>query len=277
MRKRLSRAALACAVVFVLAQPAAAITWFEQEVSCPVCRTKNVFLVPGSWGSYIYQYESKFELIFWPFTDSPTFHSCKKCRYTAFMGDFEKAPKEKHAELLKRLAGFKLEPRKDGESMTKYYKGAVYLDIPVTDRLLAAQAVYEVLGRTGDDFWCHFHRVLGYHYAAEKRPAEADAARRKALSLAEKMLADQSRAGERKELLYITGAMRHFLRDDAGAVRDFREAERLKFSHRELKPEQAENYDSFLSDLLRQYFEKLKAQPGEKQVGARGPRRAPRV
>lgn len=273
MKKRLARIALSVALVCFAAGRAEAITWFETEVQCPVCQTKNTFLVPGSWGGYIYGYETKFELVFWPFTDSPTVHSCKRCRLTAFMGDFEKVPKEKHAELLKRLAGVRLEPARGGESMTKYYKNSVYLDIPLLDRLRAARQVYEVLGRD-DDFWCHFERVAGHHYAEAKRQAEADEARTRALRLAEKMAADEARAGERKEFLYITGAMRHFLRDDAGALRDFREAHALKYSNKELKPEQAENYDAFLSDLLRQYFEKLGAKPeGKKEARRRGPGR----
>jgi uncharacterized protein (DUF2225 family) len=269
MRKKLAGALLACALVCFVAPTAAAITWVEQEVECPVCHTKNVFLVPGSWGSYIYQDESKFELVFWPFTAGPSYHSCKKCRYTAFMGDFEKAPKEKHAELLKVLGGVRLEPRRDGESATKYYKEAVYLDIPLAERLLVAQKVYEVLGRD-EEFWCYFQRVLGHTFEGEKRQAEADEARRRALGLAEKMLADGARAGQRKELLYIAGAMRHFLRDDAGARRDFREAAKLKYSRADMKPEQAANYDEFLSDLLKQYFEKLEGKPGRKKAAAHG-------
>ncbi|HEX6625140.1 MAG TPA: DUF2225 domain-containing protein [Pyrinomonadaceae bacterium] len=271
MRQTLSRSALAAALVLALcgahapAHPAhapahpphaLAITWFPQEFECPVCRTKNVFLVVGSYGSYIYQYESKFQLIFWPYTDSPTVYSCKKCRLSAFMGDFEQTPKEKHAEILKRLEGVKLEPRKDGESATKYYKDAVYLDIPLSERLLAAQRVYEVMGRD-DEFWCHFQRVLGHRYEAEGKRPEADAARREALRLAEKLLGDRGRAGERKEFLYISGAMRHFLKDDAGALKAFREAMPLKYENKELDKEKNGNYDEFLSDLLRQYVEKI--------------------
>jgi hypothetical protein len=268
MRKRLARVALAGALVFAVARGEAAITWFPQEVECPVCRTKNTFLVPGSWGSYIYEDESKFQLIFWPHTDSAAFHSCKKCRLTAFMGDFAETPKEKHAEILKRLEGVRLAPVKGKESATKYYKDAVYLDIPITERLLAAQKVYEVLGRD-DGFWCHFQRVLGYHFESEKRQAEADEARTRALRLAEKMLADSARAGERKELLYIAGAMRHFLRDDPGALRDFREAQPLKYRNKELGAEQEGNYNEFLDDLLRQYVEKLGGAKAVKEAAGR--------
>lgn len=228
------------------------ITWFPKEFECPVCKTKNVFLVVGSYGSYIYRDESRLQLIFWPLTDRPTVYSCKKCRLSLFMWDFEETPKEKHAEILKRLEGVKLAPRAGAESTTRYYKDAVYLDIPVTERMLAAEKVYEVLGRD-DEFWCRFHRALAYHYDAEGKTAEAEAARREALRLAEKMLADKERAGERKEFLYISGAMRHFLKDDAGALKDFREATPLKYQSKEMSAEKNANYDEFLSELLREY------------------------
>ena len=263
MKTRLALCLLAAALAYgATARGAARITWFPQEFTCPVCKTKNIFLVVGSYGSYIYQDESKFELIFWPLTDSPTVYSCKQCRVSAFMGDFEALPKEKHEELRKRAEGLKLEHTRPASS---YYEGADYLRIPSTQRLLAAEQTYQVLGRD-DDFWGRFYRTLGHHYEAHKQQAQADEARRKALSIAERMLADKARAGERKELLYITGAMRHFLKDDAGALKDFREAEGLKYSNGEIGPEKSKNYDEFLSDLLRQYFELLGAQEQKKPV-----------
>ena len=88
-----------------------------------------------------------------------------------------------------------------------------------------------MLGRD-EEFWGHFYRVLGYHFEAEKKQAEADAARRKALGIAEKMLADGRREDARKELLLVSGAMRHFLRDDPGALKDFREALKLKYRNK---------------------------------------------
>lgn len=261
MKTRLALCLLAAALAYgATARGAARITWFPQEFTCPVCKTKNTFLVVGSYGSYIYHDASKFELIFWPLTDSPTVYSCRKCRVSAFMGDFEELPKEKHEELRKRAEGLKLEyARPAGE----YDRGADYLRIPSTQRLLAAEQTYQALGRD-EEFWCRFYRVLGHHYAGHKQQPQADEARRKALSIAERMLADRARAGVRKELLYVTGAMRHFLKDDAGALRDFREAEGLKYSNAELGPEKSKNYDAFLSDLLRQYFELLGGKGGKR-------------
>lgn len=58
--------------------------------------------------------------------------------------------------------------------------------------------------------------------------------------------------------------MRHFLKDDPGALKNFREAEGLKYVSKELGPEKSKNYDEYLSDLLRQYFELLGAQGGKK-------------
>lgn len=264
MKVRLARLALAAALVCGAAARAAATTWFPQEVACPVCQTKNTFLVVGSYGSYIYQWPSKYELVFWPWTDSPAVYSCKTCRLSAFMWDFAGTPKEKHAEIRRRLEHFKLEyARPRGE----HDEGADYLRVPSTRRLLAAEQVYQVLGRD-EDFWCRFYRTLGHHYAAEKKQAEADEARRKALAVAERLLADKARAGERKEFLFITGAMRHFLGDDAGALKDFREAEGLKYVSGELGPDRSKNYDEHLADLLRQYFELLGGGAGKKRPAA---------
>ena len=269
MKARTAILALAAVLLFASAPRAGAITWFPREFECPVCHTKNTFLTWGSYGSYIYQDPSKFQLIFWPFTDRPTVYTCKKCHLSTFMSDFEDVPKEKHEEILKALEGVKLEYSEAGSA---YYKEAEYLKIPVTQRLLAAGAVYKVLG-SDDDFWCHFYRVLGYHYEAEENQAKADEARRAALDIALRMLGDKERADRRKEFLVITGAMRHFLRDDAAALRDFREALALKYGNKSLEAENVKNYDEYLTELLREYVKKLGGKPegdkpGEKKRAA---------
>ena len=60
--------------------------------------------------------------------------------------------------------------------------------------------------------------------------------------------------------------MRHFLKDDPAALKDFREAMPLKYENKDLDKEKNGNYDEFLSDLLRQYVEKIErpAAPKEK-------------
>ncbi len=256
MKAKFAGLVLASVLLLSAAPRAHATTWFPKEFECPVCHTKNTFLVVGSFGSYIYQWDSKYQFIFWPRIDNAVVYTCKHCHLSTFMWDFEETPKEKHAEILKQLAGFKLDYAPDRKASDYGYKGADYLRIPMTQRLLAAEAVYKILGRD-DDFWCEFYRTLGYHYDEEKNQAKADEARRKALDIALRMLADKERADQRKELLLISGAMRHFLRDDAAALKDFKEALTLQYRDKDSKEEQVKGFDAYLTELLKDYVEKL--------------------
>lgn len=252
-------AASACTAAPAAARGAAAITWNPVEIKCPLCGTTNTFLQWGSYGSYIYSYPSKFQYVFWPYTDSPVVYSCKQCRLTTFMDDFEKTPKEKFEELRKVLAGVSLPAVKSS-----------YTEIPMPERLLAAEKVYRALGRTDEDFWGHFYRVLGYHYDAKTHGREAAAARKQALASAERLLADKANEPRRKELLYAAGAMRHFLNDDAGALRDFEAAAALAYADKDLKPEQAKNVNDYLNGLLAEYVEKIKKGDHPRDKAARG-------
>jgi hypothetical protein len=237
------------------------ITWFPAEIECPVCKTKNIFLEVGSYGNYIYEYPSKYQLIFWPFTDSPSWYSCKKCRYTNFMGAFAKPPAEKISELRKVLAVASLPPQKDLAEKEARDRPP-YLAIPVSARMLVAEKVERTLGNMDDEFWSHFYRVLGYHFATEGNAVEADGARRTSLELTEKMLADAKHEGKRKELLYVAAAMKHFLRQDDDARKLLTEAAALTYVNKDLEGEQDKGYDAYLSKLIKEYLEMLKKGEG---------------
>jgi len=241
------------------------ITWFPDEKTCPVCETKNIFMVPGSWGSYIYQYPSKYQLVFWPYTDGASWYSCKKCRMTAFMGDFENVPKEKTADLRKALESVTL-PAQKTLSEKETLEHPPYLALPLSDRMVVAEKVYQTLGVTNDEFWAQFYRVMGSHLERDKKLPQAAEARRKALKIVEAWLTEKSKEGERKESLYICGAMRHFLDEDAQALKLFEEAEKLKYSNAALKPEQNDGYEKYLSQLLKEYVEMLKKGEGPKKM-----------
>jgi hypothetical protein len=239
----------------------APITWNPVEVECPVCKTKNIFLKWGSYGNYIYHYPSKYQLVFWPHTDSPTWYSCKKCRLTAFMEDFEKIPQDKIPALREALKNVSLPPQKE-RSTEASMDNPPYLELPTSARLVVAEKVYRTLGHTEDEFWSHFYRVMGYHFDADGKKAEADEARRKSLASTERMLADKASEGVRKERLYISGALKHYLRDDAGAQRDFEEAKKLAYVDKNVKPENNKGYDEYLSKLIDEYIEMLRKGAG---------------
>jgi len=223
-----------------------ATTWAPHDVVCPICKTTNTFMQPMSYGSYIYQWPSKYQYIFWPLTDSPVLYSCKKCHLTAFMWDFEDLPKDKLPSVERML--------KDVPFSGKFEK---YTEIPMSQRLLIAEQVYATLGQD-EDAWCRFYRVKGYHFAEEKRQAEADDARRRALGIAEKQLTMKENVGRSKELRLITGAMRYFLKDEQGALKDFDQALKLKYEDAKLEPEKVANIDEYLTGLLNDYIARIR-------------------
>jgi uncharacterized protein (DUF2225 family) len=237
------------------------IMWSPAEIECPICHTKNVFMVWDSYGSYIYQFPSKYQLVFWPFIDGQSWYSCKKCRYTAFMGDFENVPKDKIDELRKMLEGVTL-PAQPTRSEADSRLRPPYLEIPTSQRLLVVEKVKRLLGETSDDYWNHFYRVVGYHLDEETKKTEADEARTKSLAITERLLADKANDGRRKELLYIAGAMRHFLGDDKAALKNFEEAGTLSYSMKDLPPEQNKNYNEYLSSVIKEYIKLLHSGKG---------------
>jgi uncharacterized protein (DUF2225 family) len=214
---------LALAVALAAALPVLAITTVRVKVLCPVCGTENDFIEYASWGSYIYQYPSKFQLVFWPHTWSDTVYSCKKCHLSLFMWDFKEFPKDKIESTRKLLEGVKL---------TGEYK--TYTDIPVSEKLQIAEKVYQGRNRN-DDFWSHFYRVLGYHFAQEKKP-------------------EQAKEGRKKELLFLAASMHHFTGDDSAALQELKAASTLKFHGAEGDDEHSKNYDEYLSALIKEFI-----------------------
>jgi hypothetical protein len=237
------------------------ITWFPREFECPICKTKNIFMVVGSYGSYIYQDPSKYQLIFWPYTDTPGWYSCSKCRFSLFMGDFENVSADQIPKLRKILAEITL-PKQPQRSEEESKQNPPYLDLPVASRMAVAEKVYRALGHGDDEFWNHFYRVAAFHAGSQ---AAADEARHKSLAITERQLADKSLAGQRKELLYILGAMRHFTGDDAAAKKAFEEASKEKYEDKALPDEKSNNYNAYLTKLIEEYVEMLSRGEGPKQ------------
>ncbi len=92
MTKLRHQIGIASVLLLALVSAALATTWLPKEVTCPVCGAVNTFQIPGSYGSYVYQEPSKYQYVFWPATTDKFLYTCKQCRYTAYMGDFEDDP-----------------------------------------------------------------------------------------------------------------------------------------------------------------------------------------
>ena len=219
-------------------------TWFESTHKCPICNTDNQFQDVGSYGSYIYQWESKFQYIFWPLTDNPVVYSCKACHYSTYMWDFDSLDAAKIPLVKEYLKDKKLS-----------VKTSDYLKVPITERLEIAEGVYNVLGRD-DDFWCRFNRVKGYHYAMSRNDSKARDCRIKALEIAEKMRLNKDNEGRLKEILLITGGMKYFLNQKDSAKNDFRLALSLTYKSNDNKPDRDANINSYLDEVLSEYLKK---------------------
>jgi uncharacterized protein (DUF2225 family) len=222
-----------------------AITWFPKEFTCPIDNEKNTFLVVGSYGSYIYSYPSKYQWLFFPRTDSPTFYLCKKCHLATFMWDFDKLPKDKLPAIKKVLEGVKV---------SKAFKD--YQEISVTERIEIMQKVYSVLDKD-EEWWETFHRVKGYHYGQAGNAEKASEARRKSLEFIQKELKNEKSESPKKILLYISAAMKHFLNDDKGALEDLQKALETKYAEKDATAEDLKNAEESLNGRIKDYIEKI--------------------
>jgi len=183
--------------------------------------------------------------VFWPATTDKFLYTCKQCRLTAYMGDFEAIPREKVDELAKML---ERDASIDGPLVP-------YFEIPMVARLKVAEKVNELLERD-DNFWCEFSRVQGYHLEAASRADEARRARLEALEIAEKLLKQPS--STRKETLVIAASMRRITGDAEGARRDLKEAKALTFESKELGAESSEGLNGYLDSLIEELLQALR-------------------
>ena len=192
-------ASLSVAVLMVaLAARAEAITWSPGTTECPLCKKTIAVQRVASYGSYVYRYPSKYQLVFWPHTDSLSFYFCPDCHYSAFMSDFAKLPADKVQAVKDAIAKVKKpQPKKP------------YHEISLAYRLKLVEAISTALGRD-DLYWSHFARVQGYHLARLGDQDGAKAARLGCLVLAQKLLKADVQEPTKKELVFLIGSMQHF-------------------------------------------------------------------
>jgi hypothetical protein len=247
MRKKTK--ALVLAAFLGLSAGVLATTWASKDMKCALCGRSTRMEVIASYGSYIYNWPSKYQLIFWPATTGRALYFCKHCHLAMFMGDFQdlaKLPGEKQAAVKKAIA-----PLKQKQPDKRYY------EIPMSYRLRIAEAAYRQLDKD-DAFWCRFHRIRGYHLAGEGDAEGARAARLKALELAEKMIEEKATAPPLKELILIKGSMQYFTgqRSQAEATLRLAKATPVKTS-KTTSAEHAQNATRYLDSLAADFLKMI--------------------
>jgi hypothetical protein len=255
MRKKID--ALVLFLLLGLSVGVLATTWAAKEMECALCGRSTQMEVIASYGSYLYRWPSKYQLIFWPATTGRALYFCKHCHLAMFMGDFQdlaKLPEEKRAAVKKAIA-----PLKQKQADKRYY------EIPMSYRLKIAEAAYRQLDKD-DAFWCRFYRIQGYHLAAEGDQKGARAARLKALQLAEKMIKEKVAEPPMKELVFIKGSMLHFAgqKDKAIAALKLVKQTPIKPS-KTMSAEHAKNATEYIDSLAADFLKMI--EKGEKVPG----------
>ncbi len=222
------RAIVFAAVLAAAASSSAlAITWVDAEREDPFAEGAACAVhEPASYGSYIYQHESKFDLVFWPFTDPNWVWSCPESGFVSFGSHFDTITDAERP----RIAALLEQWRAEG------------------DRPSGIEAL-EAIHRVRDDVdWSWMNRVLAQWRVSD--PVRADAHRAAAVPLLEEQLADAEGIG-RIERLYLLGAYAHRFGDvDAGAAY-FEEARSTEWTDEDGQPQVGLDYfDELIDEVL---------------------------
>jgi hypothetical protein len=238
-------------VALALAARAEAITWSAGTTECPLCKKTIPTQRVASYGSYVYRYPSKYQLVFWPHTDSLSWYFCPDCHYAGFMGDFSKLPADKVAAVRAAIAKVKKpQPKKP------------YQEISIGYRLKLVEAIGTAIGRD-DLWWSHFSRVHGYHLARLGDKEGARAARLGCLALAQRLLRGNVAEPTKKELVFLIGSMQHFTGQKPEALATLARVPKTPAEPRgKMKEEQQKSFGQYLDELARSLREMV--EKGEK-------------
>ena len=165
---------------------------------CPVCGKTNTFEQWVSFGGYVYDRPSKYDLVFFPATSEGWLWMCPACGYAQISSDFADL-KPRDAKRLKQI-------------LEKEWQSDTSTNIPFSTRLERTIRTNESLGRD-KEFWKWFNRVLIYHY----RTLDPEKSRKFAES--EIRLLEQEMFPT-KETLYLLGEY-HRMLGHAPVARDY--------------------------------------------------------
>ncbi len=220
---------------------AKATTWYEVTLACPVCQDSSTYYSIGSYGSYIYQWSSKYQYVYWPNTTTNVLYCCVHCKYTAFMYDFKKLPADKIETVKATLKQWATKKRKKR-----------YTDIPIMERFEIAEVLYQLLNKD-DAFWSKFYRVKGYHAALQGLSDVAIQSRKKSLTITYRQLQDSSQLKNRKEHYFIIGSMYYFTNQRDSALFYFEASKPLVYEDASLSKKQGDNFNHYLTELATEF------------------------
>jgi tetratricopeptide (TPR) repeat protein len=168
-----------------------------------------------SYGSYIYGWPSKYDLIFWPLTEENWICMNPKNGYAAFNDDFEKLSRAEKKSL--------------ADWLRKNYKPE---NPPASheEKLAWLERVYGQR-KMDDDFWCRFYRLMAYVHRYDKKTSTTYV--KKALPLLEKALQSNPEGNDKLEVLYLLGEYHRRLGDAKKSEEFFAKVKDVKYKNEE--------------------------------------------
>lgn len=201
-----------------------ATTWSAGRVQDPIGSGECAVHRPMSSGSYIYHWPSKYDGVYWPYTDPHWIWFCPGSGYTSFGDDFHKLTQE------------------EIENVRRYLQSnfrSTNTDVPIALKLKLLEDIY-ALRNKDSTFWAHFYRVLAY--SNEKTPQVSLEYRRKALPLIEKRLQDLKPGFEMIQHLYLMGEYNRQLGVPQKAREYFARAKTVQWTDKEGKVQIGSEY-----------------------------------
>lgn len=171
-----------------------------------------------SYGSYVFQWPTKYDAVFSPWMDRSMMWSCKKSGYVSFASDFEEISPDERARIADWLA----------RNPTNFSK------LSINSLLDRMEQIYRLRNKD-DDFWSMFYRQRAVYALTVQ---EGDSWRAKALPLMKHMLLGQDLSDpERMEKHYLVGYYSWRAGDKAAALASFDAMKTMGWTDKELAKE----------------------------------------
>ncbi len=186
--------ALLIVVLLIFSATCQSTTWAPSTVTDPISGKQCHVYKVASYGSYIYQWESKFDGVYWPNTDARWRWDCRESGYISFGSDFSDLTEEE----VERISAFL--------SNTPSRYGGQF------ERM---EAIYKLRNKD-DKFWAWFYRVKAYWHHSQ-----ADVARRESIPLLESHTEMLAPGFELIQAYFVLGEYYRRINDAARAEENF--------------------------------------------------------
>ncbi|MCJ7543005.1 MAG: hypothetical protein MUP47_00305 [Phycisphaerae bacterium] len=195
---------------------AAGILVRSERVSCPICGQEVTLERWISFGSYMFDWPDKYDLVYRPQTREGFIACCARCGYAQTAPEFLEISAEQVARL------------KAAEFMRQWQPSDPNTKVPFLTRLERVIKTNEILG--GDPgFWAWFNRIVIYHYRSLD-PAKARQVAEQEIAILKKGTEESDKL-LKKQRLYLLGEYSRLIGDSKGARRYFDKARRTSINY----------------------------------------------